>query len=77
MDLSYRHRNSGSNALLQPCLPGVHCAPTQFTFGTLPIRPFTGGHTWFNQGVQSMDGHEQPQFEPITVHFTFQVIEAP
>jgi len=60
------------DSLLQPCLPGGSCAPTKFTFGTLPIRPFTGGHTWFNQNVQSMAGHEQPQFEPITVHFTFQ-----
>ena len=37
----------------------------------------TRGHTWFNQNVQEMYGHEQPQFEPITVHFTFQVIAAP
>ena len=48
------------DSLLQPCLPGGSCAPTKFTFGTLPIRPFTGGHTWFNQNVQSMAGHEQP-----------------
>ena len=47
------------DSLLQPCLPGGSCAPTKFTFGTLPIRPFTGGHTWFNQNVQSMAGHEQ------------------
>ena len=59
-----------SDTPLQPCLPGDSCAPTHFTFGTLPIRPFTGGHTWFNQNVQSMAGHELPQFEPITVHFT-------
>ena len=37
-----------------------------------PIRPFAGGHTWFNQNVQDMPGHELPQNEPITVHFTFQ-----
>ena len=56
----------------EPCLPGAGCAATTFTFGTLPVRPFTGGHTWFNQNVQEMDGHEQPQHQPITVHFTFQ-----
>ena len=55
-----------------PCLPGESCEPVAFTFGTLPMRPFTGGHTWFNQNVQQMEGHETPQFEPITVHFTFQ-----
>ena len=43
-----------------------------FTFGTLPIRPFASGHTWFNQNVQQMAGHELPQHEPVTVHFTFQ-----
>ena len=48
------------------------CEKVAFTFGTLPIRPFTGGHTWFNQNVQSMDGFEKPQNQPITVHFTFQ-----
>jgi len=56
----------------EPCLPGEGCTPLPFTYGTLPIRPFTGGHTWFNQNVQGMEGHELPQNEPITVHFTFQ-----
>ena len=56
----------------EPCLPGAGCEPMSFTYGTLPIRPFTGGHTWFNQNVQEMPGHELPQHEPITVHFTFQ-----
>ena len=56
----------------EPCLPGEGCAGVHFTYGTLPIRPFTGGHTWFNQNVQEMEGHELPQNEPITVHFTFQ-----
>ena len=56
----------------EPCLPDVRCEAIHFTFGTLPMRPFTGGHTWFNQNVQEMPGHEQPQHEPITVHFTFQ-----
>lgn len=37
---------------LPPCLPDSQCEPTIFTFGTLPMRPFTGGHTWFNQNVQ-------------------------
>ena len=55
-----------------PCLPSETCTAVPFTFGTLPIRPFTGGHTWFNQNVQGMEGHELPQNEPITVHFTFQ-----
>ena len=44
----------------------------RFTFATLPIRPFASGHTWFNQGVQEMEGHELPQHEPVTVHFTYQ-----
>ena len=43
-----------------------------FTFATLPIRPFASGHTWFNQGVEDMEGHELPQHEPVTVHFTYQ-----
>ena len=55
-----------------PCLPLQDCEPVKFTFGTLPMRPFTGGHTWFNQNVQDMPGHHLPQNEPITVHFTFQ-----
>ena len=36
----------------EPCLPGEGCKMVSFTYGTLPIRPFTGGHTWFNQNVQ-------------------------
>ena len=61
------HRSHGS---YRPCLPdatGPRCEPVHFTFGTLPMRPFTGGHTWFNQNVQSMPGHEEPRNEPITV----------
>ena len=106
-----------TSATHEPCLPGGGCQPVSFTYGTLPIRPFTGGHTWFNQNVQEMEGesgllahisgarahisagvliiyvlaltpsftllapsftllapigHELPQNEPITVHFTFQ-----
>jgi len=62
-----------SHSTHQPCLPSETCGgPVSFTYGTLPMRPFTGGHTWFNQNVQEMEGHDQPQFEPITVHFTFQ-----
>ena len=61
-----------SHAAYPPCLPTERCAPSKFSFGTLPMRPFTGGHTWFNQNVQQMEGHQQPQHEPITVHFTFQ-----
>ena len=45
-----------------------------FTFGTLPIRPFASGHTWFNQGVQEMERHELPQHAPVTVHFTYQFV---
>jgi len=61
-----------SHQPLPPCLPSTRCEGARFTFGTLPMRPFTGGHTWFNQNVQQMAGSELPQFEPITVHFTFQ-----
>ena len=61
-----------TSASHEPCLPGAGCGPIPFTYGTLPARPFTGGHTWFNQNVQEMAGHEQPQHEPITVHSTFQ-----
>ena len=41
-------------------------------FATLPIRPFSSGHGWFNQGVQKLAGHELPQHVPVNVHFTFQ-----
>ena len=61
-----------SRTALPPCLPDETCKPTPFTFGTLPMRPFTGGHTWFNQAVQQMAGHDLPKYEPITVHFTYQ-----
>ena len=56
----------------EPCLPDAKCDGVRFSFGTLPMRRFTGGHTWFNQNVQEMPGHEEPRHEPITVHFTFQ-----
>ena len=61
-----------SHGTHEPCLPNEGCSGIAFTFGTLPMRPFTGGHTWFNQNVQEMPGHELPVNEPITVHFTFQ-----
>ena len=65
----FRTRASG-----RPCLPTETCAPVPFTFATLPIRPFSSGHTWFNQGVQEMEGHELPQHTPVNVHFTFQAL---
>jgi hypothetical protein len=37
-----------------------------YTFGTLPMRAFSGGHAWFNQGIGTMEGHELPQFEPVS-----------
>ena len=49
-----------------PCLPDVECEPVSFTYGTLPMRPFSGGHTWFNQNVGTMQGHELPQNEPVS-----------
>ena len=61
-----------SHAEYPPCLPSAVCRMRRFSFGTLPMRPFTGGHTWFNQNVQEMEGRDLPQHEPITVHFTFQ-----
>ena len=61
-----------THAAHEPCLESRSCEKVHFTFGTLPMRPFTGGHTWFNQNVQEMPGYELPQNEPITVHFTFQ-----
>ena len=32
--------------LATPCLDDGGCAPTRFTLGTLPLRSFTGGHTY-------------------------------
>ena len=46
-------------------------------FATLPIRPFSSGHGWFNQGVQKLAGHELPQHVPVNVHFTFQFGDTP
>jgi len=66
-----------SSRPLEPCLPKDRCTPVYFTFGMLPMRPFTGGHTWFNQNVQKMHGHQLPQYQPITVHFTFQAMLNP
>jgi len=48
-----------------PCLPDAQCDPVGFTYGTLPMRPFSGGHTWFNQNVGTMEGHTLPQYEPV------------
>ena len=42
------------------------------SLGTLPMRGFTNGHTWFNQDVAHMPGAERPEHAPVTVHFTFQ-----
>ena len=61
-----------SRDTMKPCLPSVTCEGVDFTIGTLPVRGFTNGHTWFNQNVQRMPGYELPQNEPVTVHFTFQ-----
>tara|TARA_B100000524_G_scaffold344764_1_gene242466 strand:+ start:205 stop:2913 length:2709 start_codon:yes stop_codon:yes gene_type:complete len=61
-----------SPRMLTPCLPSEECEAVHFSYGTLPIRAFAGGHTWFNQNVQGMPGHEEPRFQPVTVHFTFQ-----
>lgn len=57
----------------KPCLPDEECAPVGFTFATLPVRPFSSGHMWFNQQVTQMEGHELPENQPVNVHFTFQV----
>ena len=56
----------------EPCLPDAKCDGVRFSFGTLPMRPFSGGHTWFNQNVAAMPGAERPEHAPVTVHFTFQ-----
>ena len=61
-----------SSQKLQPCLGEGGCAGVYFTIGTLPVRGFTNGHTWFNQNVQRMPGYELPKNEPVSVHFTFQ-----
>ena len=64
------YRSGGAHST---CLPSDEpCAKSHFTFGTLPMRVFTGGHAWFNQDVAHMAGHHEPRFEPVTVHFTFQ-----
>ena len=66
-----------TRAKARPCLPTESCDAVPFTFATLPIRPFSSGHTWFNQGVQEMEGHELPQHMPVNVHFTFQFGDTP
>ena len=60
-----------------PCLPEARCAPARFTVGTLPLRAFTGGHTFFMQRVANFEGHALPRAQPLTVHFTFQYSDTP
>jgi len=60
-----------------PCLPDVGCAPHRFTIGTLPLRAFTSGHTYFMQRVQNFEGHALPRNELLTLHFTFQYSDTP
>ena len=60
-----------------PCLPNQNCQPTRFTLATLPLRAFTGGHTWFMQHAYNFDGHQRPQTSVLTVHFTFQYSDTP
>ena len=77
-DLAKRTRRVfRTRATGRPCLPDASCAAVPFTFATLPIRPFSSGHTWFNQGVQEMEGHDLPQHAPVNVHFTFQFGDTP
>ena len=64
-------------ALAMPCLSEGGCAPARFTLGTLPLRAFTGGHTFFMQGVKNREGHALPRASPLTVHFTFQYSDTP
>ena len=54
----------------EPCLPDAKCDGVRFSFGTLPMRPFSGGHTWFNQNVAAMPGAERPEHAPVTVHLS-------
>ena len=61
-----------SRPSFRPCLPDDDCASVPFSLGTLPMRGFTNGHTWFNQDVAHMPGAERPEHAPVTVHFTFQ-----
>jgi hypothetical protein len=71
--------------LAVPCLPEQEadpataggCRPTRFTLGTLPLRAFTGGHTYFMQSVKDREGHALPRASPLTVHFTFQYSDTP
>ena len=63
--------------LATPCLEAGRCAPARFTLGTLPLRGFTGGHTYFMQRVQNFEGHALPRARPLTVHFTFQYSDTP
>ena len=55
-------------ASAMPCLPEAGCATTRFTLGTLPMRAFTGGHTYFMQRVQNFEGHQLPRLQVLTVH---------
>ena len=69
--------SGASNKNTLPCLPEQGCAPTRFTLATLPLRGFTGGHTWFMQHAYNFDGHAQPHTSVLTVHFTFQYSDTP
>ncbi|KAL1519824.1 hypothetical protein AB1Y20_023330 [Prymnesium parvum] len=60
-----------------PCLPDARCAPARFTLGTLPMRVFTGGHSYFMQRVHNFEGHALPRLQVLTVHFTFQYSDTP
>ena len=60
-----------------PCLQEMGCSPTRFTLGTLPLRAFTGGHTYFMQRVQNFESHALPRASALTVHFTFQYSDTP
>lgn len=60
-----------------PCLPSERCAPQRFSLATLPLRVFTGGHTYFMQRLHNAPGHDLPRLSPLTVHFTFQYSDTP
>ena len=55
-----------------PCLNTTQCAPVPFSIATLPLRAFSGGHTFFFQHLQEDRRHELPSKQLVTMHFTFQ-----
>ena len=62
-----------SELRFSPCVSTTaQCTPEPFSIATLPLRAFSGGHTYFFQHLQEDAHHEHPSQQLVTLHFTFQ-----